>query len=81
MGINGKHTSHHRFLLQYLLSISKIHQPRSADWHFLLDHCPLDKPGVSQWLSRLDLLVLWTLSGIVAILATFEASTRLVSLS
>ena len=81
MGINGEHTRHHRFLLQYLLSIREIHLSRSVSWHFLLDHCLLDKPGVSRWLSRLGWLVLRILSGIVAILAAFEASTRLVSLS
>ena len=78
MGINGEHTSHHRFLLQYLLSIRKIHLSGSAGWHFLLDHSPLNKPRVSRWLGRLGWLVLGTLLGIVAILATFETSARLV---
>jgi len=43
MEIDGKHTSHHRFLLQYLLSsICEIHLSGSAGWLLPLDHGPLD---------------------------------------
>ena len=72
MGINGEHTNHHRFILQYFLSLHEINLSRSTDWHLLLDNCPLDLPRVC---------LEWTLLGIVAFLATFETSTQLVSLS
>ena len=77
MGIDGKHTSHHQFLLQYPLSIYEMHLAGSAG-HFLLDYGPPDKLGVHRWLSGLSWLVLGTLPGIVAIFATLEASTWLV---
>ena len=81
MGINGEHISHHRFILQYFLSLHEINLSRSAHWHFLLNNYPLDQARVSRGLSRLDRLVLRTLSSIVAFLATLETSTRLVPLS
>ena len=77
MGVDGKHTSHHRLLLQNLLSICEMHLTRFAG-HFLLDYGPPDKLGVHRWLSGLSWLVLGTLPGIVAIFATLEASTWLV---
>ena len=80
MGIDGKHTSHHRFLLQYLLSIREIHLSGPAG-NLPLDHGPFDQLGVRRWLSKLSWLVLGTLPGIVAIFAALEASTRLVSKS
>ena len=77
MGVDGKHTSHHRLLLQHLRSIYEVHLAGSAG-HFLLDDGPLDKPGICRRLSRLSWLMLGTLPSIVAILATLETSTRLV---
>ena len=47
MGINGEYTSHHWFILQYLLSLREINLPRIAYWHFLLDNCMLDQMRVS----------------------------------
>ena len=81
MGINGEHTSHHRFILQYFISLREINLSRTADWHLLLDNCSLDQARVSRGLSRLGRMVLRTLPGIVAFLATLETSTRLVPLS
>ena len=78
MGIDGKHTSHHQFLLQYLLSIREIHLSGPAG-HLPLDHGLFDQPRVRRWLSRLSWLVLGTSSGIVAIFATLEVSIGLVS--
>ena len=74
MGIDGKHTSHHQLLLQYLLNIYEMHLSRSAG-HFLLDYGPPDKPRVHRRLSGLSWLVLGTLPRIVAIFITLEAST------
>ena len=47
MGINGEHTSHHWFILQYFLSLHEINLPGTAYWHLLLDNSPLDQTGVS----------------------------------
>ena len=44
--INGKHTSHHQFILQDLLSLSEVDLPRAAYGHLLLDNRPLDQTGV-----------------------------------
>ena len=46
VGINGKHTSHHRFILQNLLSLSEVDLSRAAYEHLLLDNHPLDQTGV-----------------------------------
>ena len=80
MEINGKHTSHHRFILQDLLSLSEVDLSRAAYGHLLLDNRPLDQSGVVLRLERLRRLVLWTLPSIVAFFATLETSTKLVSL-
>ena len=76
MGVDGEHTRHNRLLLQNMLSICEMHLAGSAR-HFLLDYGPPDKPRVHRRLSGLSWLVLGTLSGIVAIFATFGTSTRL----
>ena len=81
VGINGKHTSHHKFILQNLLSLSKVDLSRAAYGHLFLDNHPLDQTGVGWRLGRLRRLVLWTLLSIVALLATLETSTGLVPLS
>ena len=77
MGVDGKHTSHNYLLLHNLLSIREVHLTRSAG-HLPLDESPLNQPGICRWLRRLSCLLLRTLPGIVALLATLETSTRLV---
>ena len=77
MGVDGKHTSHNYLLLHNLLSIHEVHLTRSAR-HLPLDESPLNKPRICRRLRRLSCLLLRTLPGIVAILATLETSTRLV---
>ena len=46
VGINGKHTSHHRLILQNLLSLNEVDLSRAAYGHLLLDNRPLDQTGV-----------------------------------
>ena len=77
MGFDGKYTSHNCLLMHNLLSIREVHLTRSAG-HLPLDDSPLNKPRICRWLRRLSCLLLRTLPGIVAILATLETSTRLV---
>ena len=74
MGFDGEHTSHDCLLLHNLLSIREVHLTRSAG-HLPLDESPLNQPRICR---RLSCLLLRTLPGIVAILATLETSTRLV---
>ena len=47
VGINGKHTSHHWFIMQDFLSLSEVDLPRAAYGHPFLDDHLLDQTGVS----------------------------------
>ena len=47
VGINGKHTSHHRFILQNLISLSEVDLSRATYGHLLLDDRLLDLTRVS----------------------------------